>query len=118
MRKTVGMTVILAFASVGCNQNKYEVIERTQREVPNPAYYQTPGTHTEVRYVLLHDGHKIHATCDLTTVDKLDPHSSCGFRPLRTYECDLGGKEDKALSDLKCQDSDGYNVYLYVDKKE
>jgi hypothetical protein len=53
----------------------------------------------------------------------LDPTATCGFRPLRTYECivvpDSDFKEGKfPLSDLKCKDAEGHNVYLYVDKKE
>ena len=103
---------------VGCNRNKYEVIERIQKEVPN---FQKSGTHAEVHYVLLHDGHKIYATCDVTTVDNLDPNARCGFRPLRIYECVLGANSENdqlPLSDLKCRDDDSHNVYLYVDKKE
>lgn len=81
--------------------------------------------HTEVDYVLLHDGHKIYAACDAATVDKLDPTARCGFRPLRTCECSIqpaaieNAKASEPLSDLKCKDGDGHNVYyLYVSKKE
>ena len=101
----------------GCTKgDEYEVIERGQKDVPN---YQASGTHTEVAYVLLNDGHKFYATCDATDVDRLDPTASCGFRPLRKYHCRLGEQPgDKALSDLLCKDTDGNNVYLYVTKKE
>jgi hypothetical protein len=99
--------------------NKYECIERTQKDVPN---FQASGTHTTVDYVLLHDRHKIYAHCDTTDYDKLDPTARCGFRPLRTYECTVQSASiEKAtfpLSDLKCKDGDGHNVYLYVSKKE
>jgi hypothetical protein len=107
----------LALLSAGCtNSNEYEVIERSQKEVPN---FQRAGTHTEVAYVLLNGGHKFYATCDASDVDNLDPTSTCGFRPLRKYECRLGGQAgDKALSDLLCKDADGHNVYLYVNKKD
>lgn len=79
--------------------------------------------HTEVDYVLLRDGHKIYAACDVATVDKLDPTARCGFRPLRTYECSIqpaaieNAKASEPLGDLKCKDGDGH-VYLYVSKKE
>ena len=84
--------------------------------------FQGAGTHTEVGYVLLHDGHKIYATCDTTTLSNLDPDATCGFRPLHTYECELRSdsiqKGGMPLSDLKCKDSDGHSVYLYVTKKD
>jgi hypothetical protein len=112
---------MLAFPAIlllACNRNKYEVIERTEDQVPN---LEGTGTHAEVRYILLHDGHKIYASCDTSTFDNLDTNARCGFRPLRTYECFLGNIKETdpfPLSDLKCKDSDGHNVYLYVDKKE
>jgi hypothetical protein len=106
---------LVMLMSSSCNRNVYEVIERSDKQVPD---YQGTGTHTEVDYVLLHDGHKIYAICDGDSIGSLDPNSTCGFRPLRTYECRLGQKGDKALSDLLCKDSDGFNVYLYVSKKE
>jgi hypothetical protein len=108
-----------AFSLIACNKNRYEVVERTEKEAPN---FQAAGTHTEVHYVLLHEGHKIYATCDVSSVSSLDPNARCGFRPLRTYECALGDdrieKASFPQSDLKCKDADGHNVYLYVDKKE
>ena len=107
---------VMALFLIACAGNHYEVIERTQKEVPD---FRGRGTHTEVAYVLLHGGHKICATCDVTDISSLDPNASCGFRPLRVYECRLGNQAgDKALSDLLCKDSDGHNVYLYVSKKE
>lgn len=111
----------LILLCVGCGaNNQYECIERTQKDVPN---FQAPGTHTEVDYVLLHDGHKIYAACDVENISNLDPTARCGFRPLRTYECTLQTDSiEKAttlpLSDLKCKYADGHNVYLYVSKKE
>jgi hypothetical protein len=101
------------------SRNDYEVLERTQKDVEN---YQASGTHAQVQYVLLHSGHKIYATCDTTDYDHIDPNARCDFRPLRTYQCVLGDDRlDIArapLSDLKCRDSEGHNVYLYADKKE
>ncbi len=98
------------------HSDQYEVIERSQHDEPN---FRAEGVHTAVNYVLLNDGHKIWASCDLTTLDKLDPSASCAFRPLKSYACRPGNQHgDKALSDLLCQDSDGRNVYLYVSKKE
>jgi hypothetical protein len=111
--------VTLGLVLIGCSNNKSEVLERTQKDVPN---FEAAGTHTEVDYVLLHDGHKIYTSCDLTTIDNLDPTARCGFRPLRTYECTVQPasieKTTGPLSDLKCKDGDGHNVYLYVSKKD
>lgn len=113
------MMIFPTISVVACHPNKYEVIERTENQAPDLV---GTGSHTEVRYVLMHDGHKIYASCDTTTFDNLDPNGRCSFRPLRTYECVLGDDRiEKATfpqSDLKCKDSDGHNVYLYVDKKE
>jgi hypothetical protein len=97
--------------------NKYEVIERTQKEVPN---FMAKGFHAEVEYVLLRGSHKYYASCDLTTLDKLDPRSTCGFRVLRSYECvqPADSEPKKVLSDLTCKDDAGHPVYLYVSKKE
>jgi hypothetical protein len=110
----------LAFACSSCaRKNDYEVIERREKEVPN---FQGRGTHTEVDYVLLHEGHRIYATCDVADIDKLDPTATCGFRPLHSYECTLQSdsmeKATLPMSDLKCRDADGHPVYLYVNKME
>lgn len=113
----ISMIAVLALVFTACTKhNEYEVIERTQKEVPN---FHAAGTHTEVAYVLLNDGHKIYATCDASDVSNLDPSATCGLRPLRKYECRLGQQTgDRALSDLLCKDAEGHNVYLYVNKKE
>jgi hypothetical protein len=107
-----------AFSFTACN-SRYECIERTQKEVPN---FMAAGTHTEVDYVLLHEGHKIYAACDVANLSNLDPTARCGFRPLRKYDCTLQPdsieKSPYPLSDLKCKDGDGHNVYLYVNKKD
>jgi len=67
------------FSSIACNgDSKYECIERTQKEVPN---FMREGTHTAVDYVLLHEGHKIYASCDTADLSNLDPSATCGFRP-------------------------------------
>ncbi len=108
----------LSLVSCGAN-NEYECIERTQKDVPN---FQASGTHTEVDYVLLHGGHKIYAACDVENIGNLDPAARCGFRPLRTYQCTVQPagieKQTFPLSDLKCKDGNGHNVYLYVSKTE
>ncbi len=122
MIKKILLTAIVVVVSsfTACKgDSKYEVIERTQKDVPN---YQSAGTHTAVDYVLLHEGHKIYASCDVADLSNLDPSATCGFRPLGKYECTVQtGNLEKAplpLSDLKCKDADGHNVYLYVSKKE
>lgn len=116
------MITILAgiFISLWSFRNDYEVLGRTEKEVPN---FQGSGRHTAIQYVLKHNGRKIYTTCELETVDNIDPNARCGFRPLRTYKCVLGNDRIEStatlpLSDLKCKDSDGHNVYLYVDKQE
>lgn len=118
--RALRVTSVAVVFLVGCTStNDYECIERTQKEVPNQTF-EAAGTHTEVDYVLLHDGHKIYAICDLESVGDLDPTARCGFRPLRTYPCTLQSAriETGPISDLKCQDADGHNVYLWVTKKE
>jgi Flp pilus assembly protein TadB len=126
----VGIALLLLFAIANISltstaritaveSNRYECIERSQKEVPN---FQAAGTHTEVDYVLLHDSHKIYASCDVATLNNLDPTARCGFRPLRTYGCAVQTaaieKTTGPLSDLKCKDGDDHNVYLYVTKKD
>lgn len=110
---------VLAFIACSGSNDKYEVVERSEKEVPN---FNAAGTHTEVDYALLYEGHKIYVECDVVNIRNLDPTATCGFRPLRTYECKLQTDSlEKAtfpLSDLKCKDADGHNVYLYVNKKE
>jgi hypothetical protein len=78
------MVIGFAALAVSCNRNRYEVVERSEKEVPN---FQAAGTHTEVHYLLLNNGHKFYTTCDWKDLDKLDPTATCAFRPLRTYEC-------------------------------
>lgn len=101
----------------GCNQQGYEVLERSEKEVSN---FQGPGTHTEMDYVLLHDGHKIQASCDFERFASSDPESTCAFRILKSYPC-ASGRDSMMRGDswdLKCKDGDGQNVYLYVSRKE
>jgi hypothetical protein len=82
--KLVLLTATLTvFAGCGA-RDKYEVLERTQKNVPN---YQGTGTHDVVDYVLLHDGHKIYAECDWVNIGNLDPNATCGFRAMRPYSC-------------------------------
>jgi len=113
------MAIIVS--SVACERDRYEVVGRTERDDVRDDPIKG-GTHSEVDYVLLHDGHKIYATCDTSSIGALDPTASCGFRPLRTYKCALQSDSlataQFPLSDLKCKDADGNNVYLYVSKKE
>jgi hypothetical protein len=121
----VYLAFVMAFLCSACgSDDQYELIERSQQDVPN---YQEAGSHTEVGYVLLHDGHRFHATCDMETTNKLDPSSNCALRILFKYECRLGNfATDKVMSDLVCKSQDGggsallpeHNVYLYVFKKE
>ena len=86
-RVRILIAVAVAALLAGCGSaNKYEVIERSEKDVPN--YHET-GTHTQVDYVLLHDGHKIYASCDATSIGNLDPNATCGFRPLHKYECEV-----------------------------
>jgi hypothetical protein len=119
--KMLLLMVVIALAApmVSCNRNRYEVVERSEKEVPN---FQAAGTHGEVHYVLLNGGHKFYTTCNWKDLDKIDPTATCAFRPLRTYECVLNNDPKEhdpgPLSDLKCKDDQGHNVYLYVDKKE
>jgi len=116
---TILLLILASCTLTACSHDSYEVLERSEKDVPN---YNSPGTHTEVHYVMLHDKRKIHATC-ASEIDRLDPNARCSFRPLRTYKCVLGedigeNKGAAVLSDLRCKDSDGNNVYLYVDKAE
>jgi hypothetical protein len=125
MRWVLSLLAVAIFAGIffalrSSSRNAYEVLERTEKVVPN---FQESSTHTAIQYVLMHSGHKIYATCDIETVNNIDPNARCGFRPLRTYECVLGDDRIEStatlpFSDLKCKDSDGHNVYLYVDKEE
>jgi hypothetical protein len=106
------------------NQSRYRVVERSDiyvdkqgRPMSNQIY-----DHEVVQLVLAHDERRIHATCDLSTLDKLDPNASCGLRPLRNYEClfptDAAVNALLPLSDLTCTDGNGRKVYLYVSKEE
>jgi|GEM_PF-7086684 len=119
------MTLLL----IACNQNKYRVVERTDRyvdkqgrQVADTWYEGLSYDHDEVIFVLSHGDHKIHAYCDLSTVNNLDPKASCGLRPLRAYECVLGPddvwKATMPLADLICTDGGGRKVYLYVSKED
>jgi hypothetical protein len=123
------IVALLVLSLTGCNQNKYRVVERIDRYVDKQGhhlsdewYWDLSYDHEQVIFVLTHGSHRIHATCDLSTVDKLDPKASCGLRPLRTYECVLGPDDiwtaPDPVSDLKCKDGGGRSVYLYVSKEE
>ena len=109
---------------VGCARNQYRVVEREDRYVDKmgrqvSGFSDPLSDHDEVHFVLAHAGRKIHAICDLNTLDRLDPNASCALRPLREYICFLNRDSSmKALSDLTCKDEDGRNVYLYVSKEE
>ena len=107
----------MCLAVVACRENGYEVIERWEKQVPN---FTGPGAHAEMHYVLLHDGHRIYASCDFSAFASSDPESTCAFRPLRKYQCILGSDSVSHGDgwDLKCKDADGNNVYLFVTKKE
>lgn len=123
----LGLVVVLTVSFTACNRNKYRVIERADRYLdkqnrPVPDAMSEAYDHDEVGFVLTHGGRKIHATCDLSTLNKMDPNASCGLRPLRTYQC-VVSRDDvlnapMPLSDLLCKDGDGRKVYLYVSKEE
>ena len=117
MYRTFSVTIAAMLCILGCNRNSYEVIERSDKPVPD---FQGIGIHTEIDYVLSHDGHKIYATCDFARFESSDPENTCGFRPLHSYECVVGNDSITKgnMWDLKCKDADGHNVYLYVSKKE
>ena len=110
--------------SLTVHRNDYRVIERTDTYVDKQgrAVSDQSYDHDVVHLVLAHDGHKIYALCDLSTLGNLDPKASCGLRPLRDYECFLGRddvtKAPAPLSDLTCTNADGRRVYLYVSKEE
>jgi hypothetical protein len=72
----------------GSNQ-KHEVIERTEKDVPN---YYGPATRAEVESVLARDEYTIFASCDTTTSNVPDADRTCGFAALNTYECGLQTK--------------------------
>jgi hypothetical protein len=118
------MSALEALRSSGHRGDDYLVVERSDYYVDKQggAASQQSYDHDIVRFVLAHDGHKIYAECDLSTLDKLDPNASCGLRPLRNYECVVGRddvtKTSMPLSDLTCRDSDGRRVYVYVNKEE
>ncbi len=123
---TAAGVLLLAVSFTACNQNKYRVVERADKYLDKQGRPVDPlseaSDHDEVGFVLTHNGHKIHATCGLSTLDKLDPNASCALRPLRTYECAVGRddvlKAPLPQSDLLCKDADGRKVYLYVSKEE
>ncbi len=130
-KNSARIVALLVLSLTACNQNKYRVVERTDtyvdkqgRKVSDIWYEGLAYDHEEVGLVLSHNGRKIHATCDLSTLDKLDPKASCGLRPLRDYQCIvssgavLNAPASKPLSDLTCTDGDGRTVYLYVSKEE
>ena len=49
----IAMIVVLVLSFTGCTKSdEYEVIERTENQVPN---FQGAGTHTEVNLVLVSD---------------------------------------------------------------
>ncbi|MFZ0481356.1 MAG: hypothetical protein WAL71_19605 [Terriglobales bacterium] len=106
------------------DRNQYRVVERSDIYVDKqgrPASDESYD-HEVVQLILAHDDKRIHALCDLSTLDKLAPNVSCGLRPLRSYECFVGRddvmKAPMPLSDLTCTDADGRKVYLYVGKEE
>jgi hypothetical protein len=78
--------------------------------------------HDVVHLVLEHSTRRIHADCDLSTVDRLDPNASCALRPLQEYKCAVSrGKimtTSLPLSDITCEDANGRHVYLYVSRVE
>lgn len=126
MGRAATVVALLAVLVTGCNRNNYRVVERVDRyvdkqgrQVSDKWYDGLAYDHEQVDFALTHGGHRIHATCDLSTI--MDTNASCGLRPLRSYECVLGRddvlKAPMPLSDLTCRDADGRKVYLYVAKE-
>ncbi len=122
------MALLLTLGSLvsGCNRNQYRVVERTdvyldkQGNQIHESFLNSAYDHEEIHFVLKRGDQKIHATCDLTTVNNLDPHATCSMRVLQEYNCTQKGEEvsAKALADLFCKDKDGSTVYLYATKEE
>ena len=106
--------LVFTLSIASCGKNSYECIERNQKVVPN---YPESGTHTEVDYVLLHDGHRINVNC-CAADHRPDPMARCSLRVLGKYECTPGQENGKHYNyDLKCKDGEDY-TYLYAIKKE
>jgi hypothetical protein len=131
MTRACVAAIVALLSLTACNQNRYRVVERIDKFVDKQGHHVSDEwyeglsyDHDKVVFVLTHGSHRIHATCDLSTLDKLDPKASCGLRPLRTYECVLGPDDvwnapaSAPVSDLKCKDGGGRSVYLYVSKEE
>ena len=116
MRPMRRAAIILAvlYYTVACSRNTYECMERTEKKTPN---FPQPGDYRFVDYVLLHNGQKIQATCDLKAVGRLDSAASCGLLPHQIYHCTTL-PSGKFPADLRCTDSEGKNVYLFVWKKD
>lgn len=123
--KNILLTSLVLMFVVGCKSNQYRVVERDDvyrdkqgkqvQDALEPSY-----DHDEVHFVLKRRSQKIHAICDLSTVNNLDPHASCAMRVLQEYWCTQDSKAASAhaLGDLFCKDSNGGIVYLYVTKEE
>jgi hypothetical protein len=120
--RVLAICLVLVFVAAG--GRKYEVIERADRYLDKDGHQVSMNAfdHEEILFVVKHSGHKIYASCDLSTLNNLDPNATCAVRPLREYECALGKadpmKDTGVLSDLTCEDSDGHKVYLYVNRKD
>ena len=124
--KTGGLfALVFLILATACNRNQYRVIERTDiyRDKQGNQLMdalQASYDHDEIHFVLKRGSQKIHATCDLSTVNNLDPHATCAMRVLQEYRCTQDRKQVSAhaLADLFCKDSEGGTVYLYVSKEE
>jgi hypothetical protein len=62
------------------NEKDYRVVERTDTYVNKQGATASESSyvHEIVGFVLAHGDRRIHAVCDLRTLDKLDPNASCG----------------------------------------
>jgi hypothetical protein len=125
MNRAIGLATLALCLTACKTKEMYRCVERTDKYVDANGNAVASGDsllgHDEVHVVLKHGGSKIHAMCDLSTVDHLDENATCGLRPLRNYDCEVGKDSIHAkgiMSDLVCNDSDGRSVYLYVSKEE
>jgi hypothetical protein len=105
-------------ASIGCGNQEYELIERSDHQVPN--FRGGPGTHMEVLYVLYGNGRKVHASCDVERFASSDPSNTCRLMLMHKYSCEIGsdGLNEGDLWNMRCKDFEGHNVYLYSDAEE
>ncbi len=74
--RRVAIILVVPYYTFACSRNTCECMKRTEEKTPN---FPQPGDYRFVDYVLLHNGQKIQATCDLKAVGRLDSAASCGL---------------------------------------